>query len=55
MIKLGNDVKFERPQDGEFITMLTDTIVELLDFLTKKSEERFSFLMNQIQELDVDI
>ena len=55
IIKLGDDVKYRRPKDGEFITLLTDTVVEMLDFLTKKSEERFTLLMNKMMELDVHI
>ena len=52
--KLGNDVKYHRPEDGEFITMLTDTVVEMLNYLTVKSQERFTLLMNKMNELDVD-
>ena len=52
--KLGNDVKYHRPEDGEFITMLTDTVVEMLNYLSVKSQERFTLLMNKMNELDVD-
>ena len=54
IIKLGNDVKYHRPEDGEFITMLTDTVVEMLNYLTVKSQEQFTLLMNKMNELDVD-
>ena len=52
MIQLADDVKDHRPNDGEFITSLTDTIIDLIDYLVWKSEERFINLINKTVELD---
>ena len=55
MVKLAEDVKFRRPEDGEFITLLTDTVVELLDYLIVKSQERFEILMSKLMEGNVKL
>ena len=52
MIQLANGVKDRRPNDGDFITSLTDTIIDLIDYLVQKSKERFINLINKMVELD---
>ena len=52
MIQLADDVKDCRPNDGEFITSLTDTIIDLIEYLVWKSEERFINLINKMVDLD---
>ena len=52
MTQLANDAKDCRPNDGEFITSLTDTIIDLIDYLVRKSEESFINLINKMAELD---
>ena len=48
--QLGEDVKKNRPEDGEIITMLTFTITDLLEFLMKKSEERLNKVFDNMAQ-----
>ena len=54
IVKLGHDIKCIRPKEGEWIMLLTDTVVEMLDFLTKKSQERFQLLVDKLSEYEID-
>lgn len=47
---LGQDVKNRRPGDGPMITLLTETITDILDFLFQKSEERLTKLIKKMSE-----
>ena len=51
IVKLAADIKCRRPYSGEFITVLTDTVVEMLDFLNKKCEERNRILATKMAEM----
>ena len=48
---LANDVKKKRPYDGEFITLITETICEMLDFMVKKSDEMFSRVLEKMTQV----
>ena len=39
ILKLSADIRYRRPGSGEYITLLADTVVDMLEFLIKKSEE----------------
>lgn len=51
LVKLAEDVKVCRPQDGELITLLVETVTDLLDFLAKKSEERFTQIVAKMLKM----
>ena len=55
IVKLAEDVRFCRPKDGEIITLIADTVVEMLDYLIKKSEERFDILISKVMEGNVKL
>ena len=55
IVKLSADIKERRPNAGEFITLLTDTVVDMLDFLNKKSEERYRMFMTKMSEMTEEI
>ena len=52
IVKLSEDVKIHSPQYGEIIALLSDTVVELLDFLAIKAEERFTTVMKKMSEIE---
>ena len=54
-MRLAEDVQFCRPEDGELITSLADTVVDLLGFLIQKSEERLATLLNKMMGVDVNL
>ena len=39
ILKLSADIRDRRPGSGEYMTLLADTVVDMLEFLIKKSEE----------------
>ena len=41
LLKLAEDVKMLRPDDGEIITFIADTITDMLEFLVKTSTEKY--------------
>ena len=40
LLKLAEDVRFLRPNDGEIITFIAGTITDMLEFLVKTSTEK---------------
>ena len=55
LMRLAEDVRFCRPEDGELITSLADTVVDLLDFMIEKSEERLAGLLNKMMGVNVNL
>ena len=52
IVKLSEDVKSRRPECGDLITLLSDTVVELLDFLSVKAMERLTYVMQQMADME---
>ena len=52
ILKLSADIRDRRPGSGEYITLLADTVVDMLEFLIKKSEERCMLLMKALAETE---
>lgn len=48
--QLAEDVKEKRPRDGEMITVLSDTISDMIDFLVKKADERLTKVMEKLMQ-----
>ena len=47
LLKLAEDVKMLRPDDGEIITFITDTITDMLEFLVKTSTEKYMQILKR--------
>ena len=47
LLKLAEDVRFLRPNDGEIITFITDTITDMLEFLVKTSNEKYMQILEK--------
>ena len=47
LLKLAEDVKMLRPDDGEIITFIADTITEMLEFLVKTSTEKYMQILER--------
>ena len=47
LLKLAEDVKMLRPDDGEIITFITDTITDMLEFLVKTSTEKYMQILEK--------
>ena len=47
LLKLAEDVRFLRPNDGEIITFITDTITDMLEFLVKTSTEKYMQILEK--------
>ena len=52
ILKLIADIRDRRPGSGEYITLLADTVVDMLEFLIKKSEEWCMLLMKALAETE---
>ena len=48
IVNLAKEVKCLRPEEGELITLLSDTVVDMLDVVEKKAAERFSLIMEKM-------
>ena len=46
-LKLAEDVRFLRPNDGEIITFMADTITDMLEFLVKTSTEKYMQILEK--------
>ena len=47
LLKLAEDVRFLRPNDGEIITFIADTITDMLEFLVKTSTEKYMQILEK--------
>ena len=47
LLKLAEDVKMLRPNDGEIITVIADTITDMLEFLVKTSTEKYMQILEK--------
>ena len=47
LLKLAEDVKMLRPNDGEIITFIADTITDMLEFLVKTSTEKYMQILEK--------
>ena len=47
LLKLAEDVKMLRPDDGEIITFIADTITDMLEFLVKTSTEKYMQILEK--------
>ena len=52
ILKLSADIRDRKPGSGEYITLLADTVVDMLEFLIKKSEEQCMLLMKALAETE---
>ena len=48
LLKLAEDVRFLRPNDGEIITFIVDTITDMLEFLVKTSTEKYMQILEKV-------
>ena len=56
LLKLAEDVKMLRPNDGEIITFIADTITDMLEFLVKTSTEKYMQILEKAcKNLDAEI
>ena len=56
LLKLAEDVKMLRPDDGEIITFITDTITDMLEFLVKTTIEKYMQILEKAcKNLDAKI
>ena len=56
LLKLAEDVKMLRPNDGEIITFIADTITDMLEFLVKTSTEKYMQILEKAcKNLDAKI
>ena len=56
LLKLAEDVKMLRPDDGEIITFIIDTITDMLEFLVKTSTEKYMQILEKAcKNLDAKI
>ena len=47
LLKLAEDVKMLRPDDGEIITFIADTITDMLEFLVKTTTEKYMQILEK--------
>ena len=47
LLKLAEDARFLRPNDGEIITFIADTITDMLEFLVKTSTEKYMQILEK--------
>ena len=47
LLKLAEDVKMLRPDDGEIITFITDIITDMLEFLVKTSTDKYMQILEK--------
>ena len=52
ILKLSADIRDRRPASGEYITLLANTVIDMLEFLIKKSEEQCMLLMKALAEME---
>ena len=56
LLKLAEDVKMLRPDDGEIITFIADTITDMLEFLVKTTTEKYMQILEKAcKNLDAKI
>ena len=56
LLKLAEDVKMLRPDDGEIITFIADTISDMLEFLVKTTTEKYMQILEKAcKNLDAKI
>ena len=48
LLKLAEDVRILRPNDGETITFIADTITDMLEFLVKTSTEKYMQILEKV-------
>ena len=47
LLKLAEDVRLLRPNDGKIITFIADTITDMLEFLVKTSTEKYMQILEK--------
>ena len=47
LLNLAEDVKMLRPDDGEIITFIADTITDMLEFLVKTTTEKYMQILEK--------